>query len=237
MNTTAYELLLQVHVAFGILSLLAFWLQMPTRKRGRLHRWVGRFYFAAMTGVVASAVPMTALLAVDGNWPATLLLTFLSAITVAAGVGAWMAARWRSGRMTAQRRFATAANWGIVAVSLTMLAAFQVGGALFVGLGAFGLWAAIADLRRPTDALVWRSWQVRHVEGVIGTGMAVHIAFLAFGLRRLLGDAYGNLHFLLAFVVPVVLGVWASHAFTRRWREKEDGEPAGRVEPAGSASP
>lgn len=231
MNTHAYESLLQVHVAFGTLSLLAFWLQMPTRKRGRLHRWVGRFYFAAMTGVVGSAVPMTWLLAAAGNWPATLFLIFLSAITVAAGVGALMAARWRGRRMTAQRRFATAANWGIAAVSLGMIAAFQVGGALFVGLGGFGLWAAISDLRRPADALVWRTWQVRHVEGVIGTGMAVHIAFLAFGLRRLLGDGYGSLHFLLAFVVPVVLGVWASSWFTRRYREK-DGEGAVELDAA-----
>jgi hypothetical protein len=147
-----------------------------------------------------------------------------------------MAARWRARRMTAQRRFATAANWGVAAVSLGMLAAFQVGGALFVGLGAFGLWAAIADLRRPADALVWRTWQVRHVEGVIGTGMAVHIAFLAFGLRRLLGDAYGSLHFLLAFALPVVLGVWATHAFTRRWRERGGGGAVEVVESVGGGS-
>lgn len=218
MTTPTFDLLVRAHLVFGSVALAGFWLQMVTRKRGRLHRRVGQVYFLAMSGVVVTAVPMTAYLARGDNWGAALLLAFLAWITIAAGAGSWLAARWRGRRLEAQRRYGVAASVGLLAISLAMLALFSVGGALFIGLGAFGAWAAVADLRRPRNDVVWRSWQVRHVEGVIGTGMAVHIAFFAFGLRGLLGASYGNVHFLLAFAVPVVLGTWATHRLTRSYR-------------------
>lgn len=237
MNTPFYELLVRSHLGFGAVCLAAFWLQMLTRKSGGLHRLIGRVYFLAMLLVIASALPITYLLASGNRWAIALFFGFLVWITIAAGVGAFLAARWRDRRMPLQRRFGVAAGWILLGISLGLLAMFQIGGALFVGLGAFGTWAAISDLRQPPDALVWRSWQVRHIEGVIGTGIAVHVAFFAFGLRSLIGDVFGDLHFLFAFAVPVALGTWASSRFTRRYRGRTDEGAAGlgAVGSAGSA--
>jgi len=218
MDTPLYATLLRLHLVFGGLSLVTFWWQMVARKRGPRHRRVGQVYFLAMAGVALTAVPMTVMIGLDGRWPTALFLGFLAWITVAAGVSAWAAARWRQRHLAAQRRFDVAANGGLLAISLTLLALIQVGGALFVGLGAFGLWAAITELRRPADDLAWRSWKVRHVGAVMGTGMAVHIAFFSFGLSRLLGDRYSAYFFLVAFAVPVLLGNWAIARFTRPYR-------------------
>ena len=231
MNEAGYELLVLGHAAFGTVALAAFWWQILGRKHGRRHRRVGQVFFLAMAGVVATAVPMAAYLARGSHWASALFLAFLAWITVAAGVGAWMASRWRDTRMAGQRRFGTLASGLLLVVCLAMLALFRVGGALFVGLGALGAWAAITDLRRPADDPVWTDWRIRHVEGVMGTGIAVHVAFLAFGLRGLLGADYGNLHFLLAFTVPVLLGVWASHHFTRRYRPPGPGRSATSADP------
>ena len=158
MDTPLYAALLRLHLVFGGLSLVTFWWQMAARKRGPRHRRVGQAYFLSMAGVALTAVPMTVMIGLSGRWATALFLGFLAWITVAAGVSAWAAARWRQRRLAAQRRFDVAAQWGLLAISVALLALFQVGGALFAGLGAFGVWAAVTELRRSDDDLVWRTF-------------------------------------------------------------------------------
>lgn len=227
METPLYATLLRLHLVFGSLSLVTFWWQMAARKRGPRHRRVGQAYFLSMAGVAVTAVPMTVLIGLDGRWATALFLGFLAWITISAGVSAWAAARWRQRHLDAQRRFDLVSQWGLLAISITLLALVPVGGVLFAGLGAFGLWAVVTERRRPADDLAWRSWKVRHISAVMGTGMAVHVAFLSFGLGRLLGDGYQAYFFLIAFALPVLLGNWAVARFTRPYRQSPGGAGAG----------
>lgn len=213
----SYETLVGVHLIAGTVALVAFWVQMPLRKAGARHRVVGRIYLLAMGIVVVTAIPMTVVLSRGQRWGAAVFLGFLVWITVSAGSGALLAARLRSDKLELQRRIARVQDVGTLLISLTMLALGHLGGALFYGLGVLGLWIAFDGLRLAADSIVWRSWVVRHLQGMLGTGIAVHVAFLAFGLRGVLGDSYTNYHFLAAFAVPTVVGVAASSWLTNRY--------------------
>ena len=226
----SYELLVQTHAAFGAAALLTFWMQMALRKGGRSHRWVGRLYAGVMLAVLGTAVPMTIVLAIEQHWAAGALLGFLIWITASAGAGALMAARWKDRRISVQWRIGRILSGGLLVISATLLALTMLGGPLFFGLGAFGAWAAISDLRTPADAPVWRSWKRRHIESVLGTGIAVHVAFFAFGLRNLIGDAFTDLHFLLSFVVPTVAGMVGGSLLVARFAPESDRAAGGQVE-------
>ena len=213
----SYSLLVQAHFTFGALALATFWIQMMAPKKGAWHRLVGRIYFAAMLLVVGTAVPMTVLLTRGEDLGAGLLLGFLATITISSGVSAALAARFGNRYLDQQRLAARISSLILLAISILLLAMTPWGGALALGLGGLGTWAAVSDLRTKADALIWRSWLARHIEGVLGTGIAVHAAFFAFGLRRLLGSSYTSLHFLLALAVPTVAGMVAASLLVKRF--------------------
>ncbi len=212
-----YELLVRLHVLFGVASLLSFWLQMALRKGGVVHRAAGRTYAGAMSGVILTAIPIGVILTLGQHWGAGLVLGFLAWITLSAGVGGVLAAVWRDRKIELQWRVGRVFSWGLLLISLGLLAMIPLGGIFVGGLGVFGVWASIADLRTTREAHVWRSWLARHLEGMLGTGIAVHVAFLVFGLRSLLGDAYTNTHFLLGFTVPTLLGMFAASRLSARF--------------------
>ena len=108
-------------------------------------------------------------------------------------------------------------SYVLLVVSLLLLGLTPWAGLLAFGLGGFGTWAAISDLRTKISAPIWSSWLARHIEGNFGTGIAVHVAFFAFGLRGLLGTSYTPVHFLFAFAVPTLVGMTAASIVTRRY--------------------
>lgn len=224
----SYDLLVRAHLAFGTMALVSFWVQMVSRKGGALHRLGGRFYFAVMILVISTAIPMTLLLIRRDDLGAGLLLGFLGTITMSSGASALMAARWKGQHIERQRRISHGFSYMLLIVSLLLLGLTPWAGLLSLGLGCFGAWAAISDLRTKINAPIWSSWLARHIEGTFGTGIAVHVAFFAFGLRGLLGTSYTPLHFLFAFAVPTLVGMTAASIVTRRYVPLAAGDLANR---------
>ena len=69
----------------------------------------------------------------------------------------------------------------------------------------------------PTDA---RYWWYEHFGGMIGTGIAAHIAFLNFGAQRVIpGFSLGDWG-MLAWFVPVVVGLVATNRIEAHYRAK-----------------
>jgi hypothetical protein len=75
--------------------------------------------------------------------------------------------------------------------------------------------------RVPSDP---RWWLHEHFRGMIGNGIATHIAFLAIGLPRVLPQLAGSTQQTLAWLGPVALGVVLRVLLERRYRH-----PAPRV--------
>jgi uncharacterized membrane protein len=207
---TIRQLLLGIHLAAGLAALVLFWVPALTRKGGPAHRRAGRWYVSAMTVITVTGVVLASLFLAGERWRTGLFLLFLGVIT---GTSLWNG--WRVLRAKqAPERYAGAAH---VAVALVNVA----GGLALIGFGiavkaplfyAFGPVGLIiggnmlaSALRRPRDPLFWRA---EHFTGMIGSGIASHVAFFAFGGSRLFGwgdSGYG----LILWITPLVVGTLA----------------------------
>lgn len=213
------DVLLPVHLVAGLAALILFWIPALTKKGGPAHRAAGRWYVRAMAVITITGILLALLFLAQGRWQTALFLLFLGVIT---GTSLWNG--WRVLRV--KREPGRYAGFGHAAVALLNVLA---GGALIafgvaiemplfyafgpVGLIIGGNMLAFA-LRGTNDPLYWR---VEHLTGMIGSGIASHVAFLAFGGSRLFGwgtSGYG----LILWLAPVVIGTAAITALNIRHR-------------------
>lgn len=221
--TTLYELTRWSHILAGLAALLLFWVPALTRKGGRVHRRAGALYVWAMGIVVLSAVPLSARFLWQGKWLAGVFLAYLAVIT--------FTALW-SGRTVLWHKHSPDRFYGPVVKALGVLNLVSALAVLVVGLrtqvwlfvffAPIGLIAA-ADAWQKTRAPVTdpHYWWYEHIGGMIGTGIAAHVAFLNFGARWLIpGYSLDGWLGMLAWLVPVVAGVVAAEWTTRHYRRR-----------------
>ena len=90
-----------------------------------------------------------------------------------------------------------------------------------VVLGVLGLLGVQGDLGyvlrpRPTRM----AWWYKHMENMIGVGIAFHTAFLVFGANRLIGFQLPGAWALLPWVVPSAIGIPATHLWVRYYKKQ-----------------
>jgi hypothetical protein len=227
------DVLAAVHVAGGAVSLVFFWIPAFAKKGGPLHRRAGRVYVRAMTAVVATSVPLSLVSFVRGNWVAGTFLLYLFVITSTALYSGTRALKAKAGPHEFITPWYVASAWATLLGGVTVLV---VGLAtqtwLLAGFSLIGLTAGPAALRfirnPPTHS---RYWWFEHFGGMIGTGIAAHVAFLNFGAQRLIpGFNLGDWG-MLAWFVPVVVGIVASSRIEAHYRAKFGGGAKARPEP------
>jgi len=216
------EILLAVHVAGGAVGLVSFWVPALTKKGSPLHRRAGRVYVRGMAVVLATSVPLSVASFLEGNWVAGTFLLYLFVITGTALYTGLRALKSKAGPREFITPMYVATAW---ATFLSGAAVLVVGVAtrtwLLAGFSLIGLTAgpsALAFIRRPpTDP---RFWWYEHFGGMIGTGIAAHVAFLNFGGQRLIpGFNLGDWG-MLAWFVPVVVGLAAANRIEAHYRTK-----------------
>jgi hypothetical protein len=216
------EILLAAHVAGGAVGLVSFWVPALTKKGSPLHRRAGRVYVRGMAVVLATSVPLSVVSFIEGNWVAGTFLLYLFVITGTALYTGLRALKSRAGPQELITPMYVATAW---ATFLSGAAVLVVGVAtqtwLLAGFSLIGLTAgpsALAFMRRPpTDP---RYWWYEHFGGMIGTGIAAHVAFLNFGGQRLIpGFNLGDWG-MLAWFVPVVVGLAAANRIEAHYRAK-----------------
>lgn len=212
---------LSLHVAAGALALAGFWLALALRKGSPAHRRAGRAFLAAMLVVIATGLPLTALLAQRGQWISAAFLAYLLVLVTNSCVTTWRSVRLR-------RDFAAYTGapmrWMSGITGLAGLAVIALGLArgawLLPVFGVVGLLAAIdawrLARRGPADPN-W--WLHEHVGAMLGNGVAAHIAFFAIGLRRLLPGLDPALMAWVPWVLPLavalVAGIWLGRRIRR----------------------
>lgn len=225
------ELVLMVHVAGGLVGLASFWVPAVARKGGPLHRKAGRIYVKGMALVVITGVPLAIATFADRNWIGGTFLLYLVVITGTALYAGLRALKSKAGPhlfITPTHRTLALLNIGVGATALVVGVTTQVW--LLAGFSLIGLLAGIS-MRQfartpPTDP---RFWWYEHFGGMIGTGIAAHVAFLNFGARRLIpGYSLGDWG-MLAWFVPVVVGVVATNRIAVHYRRKFAGQAAARA--------
>jgi uncharacterized membrane protein len=215
------DLLLPIHLAVGLAALVLFWIPALTKKGGPLHRAAGRWYARAMAIITVTGIVLALLFLAQGRWQSAAFLLFLGVIT---GTSLWNG--WRVLRAKQDpAHYTTPMHWLVALLNIG-------GGAGMIALGivakvplfyAFGPVGFILGggmlglaLRKPRDR---KYWLYEHFGGMIGSGIASHVAFLVFGGRQLFGWDTGG-YGLALWLTPVVLGVVAITVLNFYYRAK-----------------
>ncbi len=209
------KILLWIHIPFGMVSLILFWIPVGVQKGSPMHRKVGRWYFFTMWVVVVTAFLLSIINLINGNVMSAVFLGFLSIITAYP--------LWYSNEILQQGRAWTDRYFTIRRLFVTTLFVSGVGvflvGALryqFQGLGTmmafFGILAFPAgrDLFMTKANAMNREQRLKmHVKGTIISGVAAHTAFFAFGGRRIFVDMLqmDQQYMFIPWIAPTLLGL------------------------------
>lgn len=226
MELLLFRCLIAAHIAAGATAAVSFWIPVIGRKGGVNHRKWGRVFTRAVIITGCFALGMSLLTLRDpmvvhphlvGQFDAVFLrgvfgwmMLHNAILTITLGWYGWLAVLNRRD-LSANR---TPLNIGLqyslmVAAIVCAWKGSQIGHplmtVLMVGVSVVGFAAASTNLmfifaRKPSPV----KWQKEHVKSLVGTGISVYTAFLAFGAVRLMPSL--ALHPVL-WAVPLVIGL------------------------------
>jgi hypothetical protein len=226
MAAQLHDLLLWIHIPFGALSLILFWLPVGLPKGSPKHRTYGLYYFYCMWVVVVTALLLSICNLILNHYMAALYLGYLSIITAYP--------LWYSHEILKQGGEWSNRYFIVRKIFLAVLFASGIGMILMGGLkyhflgmgtmmGFFGLLALPSgrDLFRRKAIAIQKEQRLKmHIQGTIISGIAAYTAFAAFGGSRIL---VGLLHFhhqwmVIPWILPTVLGIVYSRYMKRKYR-------------------
>lgn len=227
------------HIVSGSLGLVAFWVPVIAKKGADRHKAWGRVFTASMlvTGAIAMVIATLTLLDPVGTHPHMTfepdlirgifgwMMLYLAVLTINLAWYGWECIRHRRNH-AAHRSWPNLALQALLFV-LSANCAVQgliIGQGLMVGISVVGF-ATVATnlrfmLRREPGP---RDWLKEHLKGLVGAGISVYTAFLAFGAVRLVPEL--ALHPGL-WAIPLVTGLAIIlHHWRKIWRL--EARPAG----------
>lgn len=197
--TTLFGGFIVLHIAFGSVGLLAFWVPVLGRKGGSAHRRWGKLFTSTMlvTGFAAIAISTLTLLYPLGTHPQLddaawvrgvfgWMMQGLALLTVNLAWYGWLCVQHKDDR---QAYF----EWRNVAlqISLTVVSlhcawqAWLIREPIMLGMPAIGLATVATNLWfmfNPRPARM--DWLKEHIKALVGAGISVYTAFFAFGAVR-----------------------------------------------------
>ena len=214
-----FESLIGAHIITGSVGLLCVWVPILGRKGSRLHKLWGKVFAYSMliTGSIAIGISLCTL-----HSPLETHL-FSDDAALVRGVFGWMMLYLATmtimlawyGLLCIRNRQAHERNrnpLNLVLQLLTFVAAANCAyqgillkNGLMVGISIVGLTAAVLNTRFIlSDSPPHNEWLIQHSRGLVGAGISVYTAFLAFGAVNLLPQ-YALSPVLWA--MPTTLGV------------------------------
>lgn len=226
-----------IHVAFGAIGLIAFWVPIFAKKGAVNHVRFGKiFVWSAYIVLAAAAIALvsrTANLVREGigvsDQPELIAfmvflgyLTFVTFVIVRHG----MQVLQSKGKPDALRTPLTvflayasiASSIGIIAYGLFLDPPNKI---LLFALSPIGLGNGFGQLRymRRTDGSP-RGWLYEHLGAMIGAGIAFHTAFAVFGVTRLFDIGFTGWVAVIPWVAPAIIGIPAISIWTRHYQRK-----------------
>ena len=215
-----YRSIVLVHVAFGVVALMTYWLAGLSRKGSPLHKGAGKVYLLSMIGIVATSLVLAGFALSREMYVIGTFLAYLVVITsTSMGLG-WLAIRRKRDQMAFRSvGYRVAGVFNVVSGLATFVFGVQQGEALLMGfswvgiiLGSQMLWRAW----KPLDEQKW--WLREHIGAMLGCGVATHIAFLGIGIKRVtetlgLQVDLGLAAWFAPLAVSAMAGVWLSRKY------------------------
>ncbi len=232
-----YDTVKYAHAIIGAVALTTFWSAGLARKGSILHRWVGRTYLIAMSGIIVSGLVMAVMALSTGRTVIGSFLVYLLLITATAMWLSWRAIRDKQNfaAFTGPVFRTLMVLNGLVGIAILILG-LSVDSILLAGFSAVGLisaWTMYGTIRNGPQHSLW--WRQAHMDAMIGNAVATHIAFLSIGLPKLLPMLSGPALQNLAWFGPLAIS-WVARYFLRK--RFPDGRPIQRstTAPAATAS-
>lgn len=220
-----YKFILSVHIIGGVLALLSFWVAAFGKKGSAWHKLVGKVFMANMLVITATAVGLAGYFYAAGKFGIATFLAYLVLITITAMSSAWRAIALKHDEQAYRNTTYRYTAWlnivsGLVvfAIGLRLSQPILMG---FCWIGVIVGYQMLQRIRRPMGHARW--WMSEHIGGILGCGVATHVAFLSIGLNRILssfGLSLSGMANLLPWLAPVavamVAGIWLERKYVQR---------------------
>jgi len=198
-----FKALIAVHIVFGVVGLVSFWVPIFSRKGSPVHRRWGRIFALSilMAGGIAILLALCTLVDPLGTHPHLddavfvrgifgVLMLHLGVLTVNL---AWY------GREVLKNKSDPAGNRRGINLYLQLLLAlaavacviegFRISQPLIVAASVIGFATVATNLMHMLNpAPPPKAWLREHVKGIVGAGISVYTAFIAFGAVRLMPE-------------------------------------------------
>ncbi len=238
-----------IHVSFGAVALIVFWIPVFAPKGGKLHVRIGWGYAVCMSVVVLTAYAMSYMAFThpveirkfDHTLSANeiefvkirshqmaIFLTFLASVTLAAGVQGIGVLRTRKLPNGPRNPLTLALNAFVVLAGITVLTIGVTNHSwTFKAMSAVGL-VGVGNLSYllypPKEKMRW--WY-QHVSSMIATAIAGYTAFLVFGGARTMPSLAKTQWYALVWVAPAIIGGAAIRLTVAYYKRKfHEGGPA-----------
>jgi len=249
-QSALHQMLRWVHIVFGFVGLLVFWAPVFAKKGGRLHIRAGQIFVICAYVVGISAVVSCGWALVDTKSFARLPdglsaeriaqvssdIRFLTAFLGVLGLSLLHAVengisvlrtRKNPDKLDFPRRRTAYLTLGMASVALVASGVWQLaeGGSnrywVWVIVGALMFMDARGSSKHNKNPLPTpMAWWYRHMECMLGAGIAFHTAFLVFGASRLFDLRFDGPIGILPWILPSLIGVPAIAIWTRHYKRK-----------------
>jgi len=215
MIETIHRILLGIHIPFGAISLILFWIPVGLQKGSSKHKQFGRYYYRTMWVVLISSALLSVCNTIMGNYMAAIYLGFLTLITA---YPLWYSyeilqqkGEWTNRYYLIRRVFlGTMLVSGIALVGIGgIMFQFKGMGTMMVFFGIIGLLSGREMLMSKTKAMIRETRIKMHIQGTIISGIAAYTAFFAFGGSRIFIQVLHMHHqwMVIPWIAPTLLGV------------------------------
>ncbi|MFD0917838.1 hypothetical protein ACFQ14_15645 [Pseudahrensia aquimaris] len=227
-----FHFLVICHIITGAIGIVAFWVPVTTVKGGSKHVLFGRIFAVCMlmTGTFAIGISTSTLLVPLETHPAFddaalvrgifgWMMLYLALLTINLAWFGWQAA-WN------KRDHAKNWEWRnlVLQVLVTVTAVnclvqgILIGQVLMIGISFVGfatvatnMWFLMKEKPGPRD------WMMEHIKAIVGAGISVYTAFLAFGAVRFMPSMALS---PALWAVPLITGISLIVYHQRRVRRR-----------------
>jgi len=214
-----FALFVVLHIAFGSLGLVSFWIPVLGDKGGPLHRHWGRIFSISLlvTGAAAIGISLCTLIDPTGTHPHLdnpdwirgvfgWMMLGLAVLTVNLAWYGWQCIRNRSNHRANLEWRNLSLQAVLLLISLVGIwQAIRIEEPIILGMPAIGIATVATNLhfllqRQPAPL----TWLKEHIKALVGAGISVYTAFFAFGAVRTIPSL--ALHPGL-WAIPLVVGL------------------------------
>lgn len=226
-----------IHVVFGAIGLVAFWIPVFSKKGAKTHVLFGKIFVRSAYVVLAAAALALLLRTVDlrlrgvgvddepNLYAFIVFLGYLTVVTYVVVRHGMEVLRHKGKPQELATPLGRGLAWtSIISSALVILfaAIVQPGNQIVLyALSPIGFATGSGMLRyMRSGELSPREWMYEHLGAMLGAGIAFHTAFAVFGVGQLFEIGLSGWAAVVPWVLPAAVGLPATAIWSRHYRKK-----------------